>query len=1059
METQNQAHPSRRQLAALALGKLKPESQARLQEHVTSCSTCSNFVSHTPRDTLIALLREVGSPTSVSDQSTPGIRDAGTLAGIPRAGKSGRQPSQPKQNSLIAGGPKKDTPSGCLTDGEIPQALREQTKYRILRLLGRGGMGSVYEAHHERMDRRVAIKTINPGLIDHPEALKRFDQEVKAAAKLDHANVARAYDADEFGSVRVLVMEFVPGQSLDKFLAQRKQLSVMEACRLVRQAMVGLQHAHDRGMVHRDLKPQNLMLTPDGKVKILDFGLAKIASEKRTTDGLTRENALMGTPHYLAPEQALDAAKADIRADIYSLACTLYCLLAGEPPFNGDTEMKVLLAHQNETPRPLCQVRSDVPRELSDLIDRMLAKNPADRPQTPKESAQALFPFANSETAAVVEQVPNAFAFLHALTTNDVQKPTTRRRTALQRLPSRFWSSGVALLLIALFFCAWAFGVFSVRAPDGTIIVEHLPSDVDVRVDDHSVTLSRSGDVVTISAVSEGDHHLKFVQGGKEVWASDAKIAVGGQQVRVKYEAKDPSREAQGSSGLWSIDGEEIVQSATGAYFCAMAFGDRTWTDYDLSLQIKAIGKHDGYLYVACNIADQDNYRALRLGLGKFKAQDFGHILDALNDRYSRHRQDAIECDRWYDVRIEVRGAKCRCLLGGVELFPETADPRCAAGQVGLGSYGTAARFRNIVIRAPDGTPLWEGNPTGLPGYTAPKTIENLPGDPANAPAAAQPQQPARGNWTQEHFPEAEIIHGDWSREGDELVQSQANGGFNNLFFGNPDWANYNIEFEGMAQKGPAGFMVFFDVTDKKNFLLFGAGSNRNREFEFLSRIDGRDVPKFKGPGPLKRDDWYNVRIEVRRAQCRCIFMGKEVCKNTDSQFSKGRVGLGGWNTAIRFRNIKITSQDDKTILWQGLPKLPDRWQPGSIWEGTRSYRSGGYAGVTVTYELHLRSREGAKFEGHVFDNGTNRNRAEVEGEIDGTRVTWRERRPGAAPNFLMKIEGTVDANGETITLKLDGGFDINPSHGDGELKLRKDSAAFQDAKRAPTVNPQVIGD
>ncbi|KKL18613.1 hypothetical protein LCGC14_2473780 [marine sediment metagenome] len=340
METQNQTHPSQRQLAALALGKLAAESRARLQEHVAGCSTCAKFLSDTPRDTLAGLLRGASSATRVADQSTPGVRDRSTFSGAPRLEKSAApQEKRPKQS-----------------DEQIPQELREQSKYRIVRLLGRGGMGAVYEAFHERMDRRVAIKIINPSLVDHPQALARFDQEVKTAAKLDHPNVAHAYDADEFGTLRVLIMEFVPGQSFDSLLRQRGRLTVVEACRLVRQAMVGLDHAHARGMVHRDLKPQNLMLTPDGKVKILDFGLAKIASEQKQAQALTRTNALMGTPHYLAPEQALDAAKADIRADIYSLGCTLYCLLRGAPPFDGESEMKVLLAHQHETPRPLCEV-------------------------------------------------------------------------------------------------------------------------------------------------------------------------------------------------------------------------------------------------------------------------------------------------------------------------------------------------------------------------------------------------------------------------------------------------------------------------------------------------------------------------------------------------------------------------------------------------------------------------------------------------------------------------------------------------------------------------------
>ncbi len=330
MEIQGPAHPSRLQLAAFALGQLASERRERLQEHVASCASCAEFISDTPPDVLASLLREARTLTRPLDDLTPCEDKDDSFTGIlplnlPRVARG----SEDRPDSGGDAQSQFTTPHAPLGDDLVPQGLREQTKYRIVRLLGSGGMGSVYEAYHERMDRQVAIKVVNSALVDHPGALKRFDQEIKAAAKLDHPNVARAYDADELGSLPALVMEYVPGQSLDRVLARRGRVGVAEAAGMVRQAMIGLDHAHVRGMVHRDLKPQNLMLTPDGKVKILDFGLAKMASERRVNSGLTRDNVMLGTPHYLAPEQALDAAKADIRADIYSLGCTLYCLLAG----------------------------------------------------------------------------------------------------------------------------------------------------------------------------------------------------------------------------------------------------------------------------------------------------------------------------------------------------------------------------------------------------------------------------------------------------------------------------------------------------------------------------------------------------------------------------------------------------------------------------------------------------------------------------------------------------------------------------------------------------------
>jgi serine/threonine protein kinase len=203
----------------------------------------------------------------------------------------------------------------------------------------------------------------------------------------------------------MLVMEFLPGQSLGEVLQKRGPLPVVHACHYVRQAALGLQQAHERGMVHRDIKPQNLMLTPKGQVKILDFGLAKMVSENRVQTALTAFNLYMGTPDYSAPEQATDARKADIRADIYSLGCTLYCLLAGQPPFRGETAVQTILAHLETEPTPLPQLRPDVPPALWHVVARMLAKQPAQRYQKPVEVAQALAPFCKGRARAAAAPV------------------------------------------------------------------------------------------------------------------------------------------------------------------------------------------------------------------------------------------------------------------------------------------------------------------------------------------------------------------------------------------------------------------------------------------------------------------------------------------------------------------------------------------------------------------------------------------------------------------------------------------------------------------------------
>jgi WD40 repeat protein/serine/threonine protein kinase len=305
---------------------------------------------------------------------------------------------------------------------EVPLSLVDHARYRILGLLGVGGMGSVYKAEHRLMERTVALKVINPNLVGGPTMVERFRREVKAAARLAHPNIVAAYDAEQAGSSHFLVMEYVEGISLAWLVAEKGPLPVSQACDYIRQAALGLQHAFERGMVHRDIKPQNLMLTPDGQVKVLDFGLARFALENAPAgarlaspatpdvaagvaagntpaDSLTQTGTVMGTPDYIAPEQARDAHTADIRADIYSLGCTLYDLLAGQAPFPQGTAVEKVMAHIERTPKPLTEVRSDVPAELARVAKRMMAKDPAERYQTPAEVADALAPFSGKRAA------------------------------------------------------------------------------------------------------------------------------------------------------------------------------------------------------------------------------------------------------------------------------------------------------------------------------------------------------------------------------------------------------------------------------------------------------------------------------------------------------------------------------------------------------------------------------------------------------------------------------------------------------------------------------------
>ncbi len=275
------------------------------------------------------------------------------------------------------------------TEAEVPPELLASSKFQILGKLGQGGMGAVYKAKHNFLGELVAIKVMTAEAVGNPNARARFLREMLSAGQLKHKNIVRALDAEQLGDLLVLVMEFVPGIALDQLVRQRGPLPVEFACYCIVQAALGLQYAHEKGMVHRDIKPANLMVTAKEKeVKLLDFGLARGPREQMDKQNQTRLQTFMGTPEYVAPEQATDARSADIRADIYSLGATLYSLLAGRPPFQGATVMETLIAQIQDNAQPLTEVRPEVPAGLWQVVARMLAKAPAQRYQMPIEVAK-----------------------------------------------------------------------------------------------------------------------------------------------------------------------------------------------------------------------------------------------------------------------------------------------------------------------------------------------------------------------------------------------------------------------------------------------------------------------------------------------------------------------------------------------------------------------------------------------------------------------------------------------------------------------------------------------
>jgi serine/threonine-protein kinase len=312
---------------------------------------------------------------------------------------------------------------GWLTVYQVNQLFQGNARdlvlgpYRIMDVLGEGGVAQVFRAWSTRDKCPVALKVVRREFSSNEEAVRQFIQEGKTIAALKHPNIVRTIEADQINGIHFLAMEFIEGIDLQKLVRLSGPLPIPQACDYIRQAALGLQHAHEKCLIHRDIKPANLFLvtqsqteldktplpgTPDAKkvapfgalIKILDWGLAAMrmplaTGQQEPANTLQREETI-GTADYLAPEQAMDATLVDIRADIYSLGCSFWYLLTGQPPFPGGSLLQKLLKHREASPVPIHQLRPDIPPALEPILAKMMAKKPEDRYRTPASAAAAL---------------------------------------------------------------------------------------------------------------------------------------------------------------------------------------------------------------------------------------------------------------------------------------------------------------------------------------------------------------------------------------------------------------------------------------------------------------------------------------------------------------------------------------------------------------------------------------------------------------------------------------------------------------------------------------------
>lgn len=369
---------------------------------------------------------------------------------------------------------------GWLTPYQVNQiaqgraAALSMDQFVILERLGEGGMGQVFKARQRSLGRIVAVKIIRPEQTANTTAVRRFRREAEVAAHLDHPNIVHVLDAGESKGTCYLAMEYVEGRDLAQILASVGAVTAPLACEYIRQAALGLHHAHAKGMVHRDVKPSNLLVASGAKpiVKLLDLGLARLRAlhqDEASISSVTQAGVVVGTLDYMAPEQAKNAHGADARADLYSLGCTLYHLLAGRPPFASGTGMEKLLQHQLDTPSPIEKLCPNLPPKVAQLIARLLAKKPEQRPTSAAEVAETLQPYCDAAVPLPTTRIATPVEVEPTLQlpapVPDVASKAASPSRSQRRRPWLVAVAAVGAALLLLFVVAVAIRAVSQRNP------------------------------------------------------------------------------------------------------------------------------------------------------------------------------------------------------------------------------------------------------------------------------------------------------------------------------------------------------------------------------------------------------------------------------------------------------------------------------------------------------------------------------------------------------------------------------------------------------------------
>lgn len=455
--------PKNDELKALTLGQLPERESDLLFEHLRECDSCRSQLEtvEDTNDSLISYLRS-------DDEKSPFDQEPDCQVAVAKA------------LGALAEVSSKTTKGTTHDLARLPKQIGE---YEIVRPLGHGGMGSVYLARHSKLGREVALKVLSSHRLADSRMRERFENEMRAIGRLSHPNVVTAHDAREVDGTAVLVTEYIEGMDLGRLVERTGPLAIGVAAQVAKQVAVALQYTHDQGFVHRDVKPSNVMVSEHGEVKLLDLGLARLQFGDSDRADITGTGQAMGTADYVAPEQVTDSRAVDARADVYSLGCTLFKLLTGTAPFADDqhlTAFAKMSAHVNTQPPPLTSTMSNVPAGLAKLVDSMLSKDPAKRPQSMESVAKELSAFVEKcDLGAIVADAKELEPVEQVTRASTIAKAT---KPLLQRLIP-MWAA-IALGAAALF-GGFLFGVIiTIKYPDGTIAKILAPTGAIVEMEE-----------------------------------------------------------------------------------------------------------------------------------------------------------------------------------------------------------------------------------------------------------------------------------------------------------------------------------------------------------------------------------------------------------------------------------------------------------------------------------------------------------------------------------------------------------------------------------------------